>query len=341
MRVVDLSRLLPGPFLTSVLADLGADVVKVEAPGVGDETRLMPYAFDVLNARKRSIVVDLKTREGAALVRRLAARADILVESFRPGVMDRLGLSDAALESANPRLVRCSLVGYPPGEHRDDVGHDLTYQALAGVLALTPGEPAPPPVQAADLGGALYGSTGILAALLARERTGKGARIEVALSEAARAMNALALARAAAGEGAAGGWELAGTMPCYRVYRCADGGHVAFAALEAKFWARACDAMGADEALQFDGSPEAHATMERLFATRPAAEWVRRLRDAGVPVAPVLSPAQVEPARPSSPLVAREPGRVPRLGEDTDAVLREAGYTDAEIAALRASRAVA
>lgn len=350
LRVVDLSRLLPGPFMTGLLAELGADVVKVEAPGLGDETRHLPpeidgagYAFAATNRGKRSLVVDLKTPEGAEVVRRLAAKADVLVESFRPGVMDRFGLSDAALAAANPRLVRCSLVGYGAGEYRDDVGHDLNYQALAGLLALSPREPVPPPAQVADLGGALYGATGILAALLARERTGQGARVEVALADAAMAFNALPLTRAAGGDDAHGGWELTGTVPCYRVYRCADGRHVAFAPLEPKFWTRFCEATGVDGSLQFDPDAQAHATLEALFASRPAHDWVATLRKAGVPITPVLAPSEVR-ARPSpaSPLThAPASAPVPALGEHTDAILREAGYGDEDIAGLRAQGAVA
>ena len=339
LRVLDLSRLLPGPFLTEILAGLGADVVKVEAPGMGDETRLMPYAFDALNGRKRSIVVDLRSEGGRDVILRSAARADVLVESFRPGVMDRLGLDDATLSRANPRLVRCSLVGYPPGEYRADAGHDLNYQALAGILPLL-GEPRPPPTQSADLGGALYGAVAVLAALHERARTGVGRRVEVALADAALALNTLPLARARAGESTWGAWELTGTIPCYRVYRCADGEHVAFAALEQRFFQRFAQATGVDAALQYD--PAGHGALEALFATRPAAAWVAALREAGVPITPVLTCDQVRAqVGPATPLAPAPPGSAPELGRDTDAVLRELGYSDADARALRERKAVA
>ena len=341
LRVLDLSKLLPGPFLTDVLAGLGAEVVKVEAPGLGDETRLMPYAFDALNGGKRSIVVDLKSADGRDVLLRLAARSDVLVESFRPGVMDRLGLDDATLARANPRLVRCSLVGYPPGEHRDDVGHDLNYQALAGILTLA-GEPRPPPTQTADLGGALYGAVAVLAALLERERTGLGKRVEVALADAALAMNTLPLARARAGDEARGVWELTGAIPCYRVYRCADGRHVAFAALEQRFFERFAQATGADPALQYD--PAGHAALDALFATRAADDWISTLRTAGVPVTHVLTPAEVQAhASPRTPLArqAPTPAPAPALGEHTDEVLREAGYSEADVKRMRDAGTVA
>ncbi|HVM45133.1 MAG TPA: CaiB/BaiF CoA-transferase family protein [Candidatus Thermoplasmatota archaeon] len=338
LRVLDLSRLLPGPFLTQLLAELGADVVKVEAPGVGDETRLVPYAFDAVNGGKRSIVLDLKKPDAREVALRLAARSDVLVESFRPGVMDRFGLDDATLAAANPRLVRCSIVGYPAGEHRDDVGHDLNYQSLAGILHAP--EPRPPPTQTADLGGALYAATAILAALWERERTGAGRRIEVALADAALAFNSLALARARAGEEQHGAWELTGAIPCYRVYRCADGAHVAFAALEARFFERFAQATGVDAALQYD--PAGHTALETLFATRPAAEWVATLRKAGVPITPVLAPREVDaPAGPATPLAAPSRAPPPGLGEHTDAVLRELGYSDADVRRLRDAAVVA
>lgn len=339
VRVLDLSRLLPGPFLTDVLTGLGADVVKLEAPGVGDETRLMPYAFQALNRGKRSVVVDLKAPRGKEVALRLAATSDVLVESFRPGVLDRLGLDDATLARANPRLVRCSLVGYPPGERRDDVGHDLNYQALAGILTLT-GEPRPPPTQTADLGGALYGAVAILAALLERERTGRGKRVEVALADAALALSTLPLARARAGEKAQGAWELTGAIPCYRIYRCADGRDVAFAALEPRFFERFAKAAGVDASLQYDAA--GHAVLERLFATRSSADWVATLRGAGVPITPVLAPHEVEGAAyPGLPLGAARTGEPPALGEHTDEVLREAGFSADDVTRMRDDGTVA
>lgn len=341
VRVLDLSRLLPGPFLTSILAELGADVVKLEPPGLGDETRLVDYAFGAVNAGKRSLVVDLKAEGGADIVKRLAARSDVLVESFRPGVMDRLGLSDATLAALHPRLVRCALVGYPPGEYRNDVGHDLNYQALAGILHAT--HDRAPATQVADLSGALYAATGILAALLERERTGQGARIEVALADAARAFHVLPLARAAApAQDATGEWELSGSIPCYRLYVCADGARVALGCLEPRFWTLFARATGVDEALQYDTTPAAHATMEALFVTRPADAWIGALRKAGVPITPVIAPSDVRaPSGPASPLTRAAPsGASPGLGEHTDAILHELGYADTDVARLRAARVV-
>lgn len=363
IRVLDLTRLVPGPFLSQVLADLGADVVKVEEPGTGDYARWIPpevdgagYAFAAINRNKRSIAVDLKSAEGVEVVKRLAAASDVMLESFRPGVLDRLGLSDAALEALNPRLVRASLVGYGPGEMRDEAGHDLNYEAMAGILDMqgTRHEPMIGAVVVADLAGALYGATGVLAALVERGRTGRGRRVEVALADAALAFNSINLMRSATGAPVPGRgeWELGGALPGYRLYECADGRHVALGTLEEKFWLRFVEAVNEPDLapLHLDASPEAHARVEALFRSRPADEWAQRLRKAGVPITPVLT---VDEARrhdprfggrpgPGSPLTGEgSTGRIPALGEDTDAVLREAGYAAEEIERLRRGRAVA
>ncbi|HEX2021381.1 MAG TPA: CaiB/BaiF CoA-transferase family protein, partial [Candidatus Thermoplasmatota archaeon] len=301
VRVLDLSRLLPGPFMTQLLADLGADVVKVEEPTVGDYARWIGpdvdgagYAFSAVNRGKRSVALDLKAEGGAAALLTLAARADVLVESFRPGVMDRLGLGDEALARANPRLVRVSLVGYPPGEWRGDPNHDLNAQALSGLLAAQgpPGSPMAGAAQVADVGGALYAAVATLAALRERDATGRGRRVEVALSDAALAFATALLARAEA-EGAAAdaARDLQGDLACYRVYACADGRHVALAALEPKFWKRFVAATGRDDlADRHPGRDMAtHAALEALFRAGARDAWVARLRAAGVPATPVLA----------------------------------------------------
>lgn len=363
IRVLDLTRLLPGPFLSQVLADLGADVVKVEEPGAGDYARwIMPevdgagYAFAAVNRGKRSIAVNLKSPDGVEVVKRLAAASDVLLESFRPGVLDRLGLSDTTLEALNPRLVRASLVGYGPGEWRDEPGHDLNYEALAGILDAQGSRhhPMVGAVPVADLAGALYAGTGILAALVERSRTGRGARVEVALADAALAFHAVNLTRAA-GDGPLperGAWELTGALPSYRLYECSDGRYLALGTLEEKFWVRFVEAVREPDLAPFhlDASPEAHARVEALLRSRPADEWAQLLRKAGVPATPVLT---VEEARtrdprfggrpgPGSPLTGRgATGAIPSLGGSTDEVLREAGYSPEETARLRASGAVA
>lgn len=361
VRVLDLSRLLPGPFMTQLLAELGAAVVKIEEPETGDYARWISpdvdgagHAFSATNRGKRSIALNLKSAAARDVVLRLARDADVFVESFRPGVLDRLGLGDAALAAANPRLVRLSLVGYGEGPLRDDAGHDINYAALAGILDIQgdAGRPTLPGVQLADVTGALYGAVGVLAALHEREGTGRGRRIEVALSDAALALNAVHLLRAAADEPTPGRgeWELSGALACYRLYECADERWVALGALEGKFWGRFCEAAGRPEWAESHLARDApfHAQVEALFASRAADEWEKLLRAAGVPVTPVLSPADAlahPTARrfagrvgPGAPLTqAPSDAPVPALGADTERILRDAGYAREDIEALRAA----
>lgn len=334
----------------------------MEEPELGDYARWLPpdvdgagHAFTAVNRGKRSIGIDLKAPGGRDVVLRLATRADVLVESFRPGVMDRLGLGDATLANANPRLVRASLVGYGPGPLRDEAGHDLNYEAMAGILAIQgpPDRPTESAVPIADLAGAMYAATAILAALLERERTGKGARVEVALADAALGFHALALERARSGEPlpARGAWELGGGHAGYRVYACGDGRFLALGALEGKFWQRLCEALDRPDLESRHLDPTAVPELATLFRARDRDAWLKLLVGAGVPVTPVLEPAEAlahpQHARfegapgPGSPLTgAPSRGRPPGLGEHTDAILQEAGISAQETARLRASGTV-
>ncbi len=383
-RVLDLSRLYPGPYATLVLADLGADVVKVEDPGGGDYLRWMPPLageqsgwFHALNRNKRSLALDLRRPEGPAALLRLARRFDVVVESFRPGVLDRLGVGWEALSRENPRLVLCSISGYgQDGPYRDRAGHDIDYVALAGVLAVNgpPEHPVPLGVQVGDVaGGAWPAVTGILAALLGCHATGKGAWIDVAMAEGALAMLALQQGAADA-EGRAlrrGGEQLNGGSACYRVYRAKDGGFVALGALEPKFFKAFCDAVGRPDLAdrQFDREGDVEGPVEEVaavFASRTRADWAAFAEAHDVCVMPVLEGDEprrdpqlvhrrsfVEVPTPwagrSMPGIA-SPVRLrgveaplrpaPRLGEDGEAVLAESGFTPGEIAALRASGAL-
>lgn len=377
LRILDLSRLLPGPYATLVLADLGADVVKVEEPQGGDWLRWMPPlfgeqsgAFHALNRNKRSLALDLKRPEGAAALLRLARGADVVVESFRPGVLDRLGLGWEALHAANPRLVLCSITGHgQDGPYAARAGHDLDYCALSGVLALNgpPDAPVPLGVQAADIaGGAWPAVAGILAALLRRAATGEGAHVDVSMTEGALALLAMPLGMAAArGTPLARGRELlSGGTPCYGVYRTRDGRFVALAALEPKFFAGFCAAIGRPELAERqldDGDGGPRAELEAVFAARTRDEWAAFAAEHDVCLAPVLEGdeprndpqlahrgAFVEVETPwegravpgvASPVRIRgteAPRRAaPRLGEHGAAVLAEAGFTPSEIGVLR------
>jgi alpha-methylacyl-CoA racemase len=371
LRVLDLSRLLPGGFCSLLLADFGADVIKVEDTGMGDYVRADGPAFLALNRGKRSIRIDLKTPGGRDALLRLARDADVLLESFRPGVMDRLGVGYERLREENPRLVYCAITGYgQDGPFAARAGHDTNYLARIGLLDLA-GDPDGPPVQAAgqiaDLGGgALMAAFGILAALRERDRSGEGQLVDVSMTDGALAWLAMDAARLLAGGDPPerGRAPLAGGQICYRPYRCADG-WVAFGALEPKFWAAWCAGVGRDDLAgrQFDpvGS-DTHREVEAVFAERTRAEWEAFNDEHDCCLEPVLSLDEAlasELVRARGMVVDAGPARLlgtpvklsrtpahptraggPALGGDTDAVLAGAGYGADEIAALREGGAV-
>nr|HEX4318442.1 CaiB/BaiF CoA-transferase family protein [Kofleriaceae bacterium] len=292
VRVLDLSRLLPGPFLTMVLADLGADVVKVEDPRVGDYLRAFPPGkggvsgrYLAINRGKRSIALDLKSAAGRDALLAMAERADVVVESFRPGVLDKLGVGYAALSARNPKLVVCSISGYgATGPYVDKAGHDLNYIAVAGVLAMggaRGGAPAMPGVQIADLaGGALWGATAVLGALLGRARTGRGEHLDISMTEGAMALMIAELGNVDCGARPTRGVAtLNGGLACYDVYRAGDGRWLAVGALEPKFWMALNAALGrAATVAELVGDAAAQervrGELAAIFATKPAADWV-------------------------------------------------------------------
>ena len=299
IRVLDLSRLLPGPFLTMILADMGADVVKVEDPSIGDYLRAFPPMkggmggrFLAVNRGKRSIAIDLKTAEGKATFLTLVERADVVVESFRPGVMTKLGIGYDELAARRPEIIVCSISGYgQTGPYVDRAGHDLNYIALAGALAMSGtagGAPEIPGVQIADLGGgALWGATAILGALVGRARTGKGAHLDISMTEGALALLAAELGNFDCNRAARptrGTEALNGGVACYGVYRTSDDRYLAVGALEPKFWIALNQAIGrAPIAAELLGSAAEQARVRRelseIFATRTAAEWQAALAD--------------------------------------------------------------
>jgi crotonobetainyl-CoA:carnitine CoA-transferase CaiB-like acyl-CoA transferase len=321
LRVLDLTRLLPGPVAALRLAELGADVLKIEAPGAGDPTRTMlqsssdrvagrPGAFyRMVNRGKRETRLDLKSEAGRNVLRALAAEADVLIESFRPGVMERLGLGYTTLCTANPRLVYCAISGYgASGPFADRAGHDLNYIGYAGVLdqlASRDGAPILPNFQIADLlGGALSAVTQILAALWHVARGGAGRFVDVSMTHTSYAHNFVAQvslmndgAAPAAGSGL-----LNGGVPCYNLYRTSDERWLAVGALELKFWETLCMALDRPEWAtrhwslgQAIGGPDALALTQELaavIATRTLDEWVELLELLDCCVSPVLTPAE-------------------------------------------------
>jgi alpha-methylacyl-CoA racemase len=390
LRVLDLSRLLPGGFCSLLLADFGADVIKVEDTGVGDYIRWSPPYYEgaeqtasgalflSLNRGKRSIRLDLKTEQGRQVLLRLARDADVLLESFRPGVLDRLGVGYERLRAENPRLVYCAITGYgQDGPARDRPGHDMNYLGLNGLLGLT-GEADGPPVQAsgqiADLGGgALPAAIGLLVALRERDRSGEGQLVDCSMFDGALSWLAMVAAEALATGTAArrGQLQLAGALTCYRPYRCADG-YVTLGALEPKFWQAWCAGVGREDLIDHAFDPpgsDAHKAVSEIIAARTREEWgafasahdcclepvleldealESELVAAREMVVEVAQPGAERPVRllgtpvklsrtPADP--RRAPG--PGLGEHTDQVLAEAGFTRAEIAALHEAGAVA
>src|SRR5690349_2279238 len=245
VRVLDLSRLLPGPFCSLYLAQLGADVVKIEEPGGGDYARESPELFAQVNRGKKSVTLDLRKPDDVATFKQLVAGADIVLESFRPGVMDRMGCGYEELRKLNPKLVYAALTGYgQTGPYKDWAGHDLNYLAIAGALdqfGNAGGAPAQINLQVADLaGGALTCVIGILAALNGARATGAGAFVDVSMTDGSAALQVIALAslREHGKSFPRGSDILSGALPNYTVYKCRDGRYLALGALEPKFLKR-------------------------------------------------------------------------------------------------------
>ena len=370
-RVLDLTRLLPGAFCTMLLADMGADVIKIEEPRDGDYMRWTPplvngksALFSALNRNKRSVTLNLKSEVGRDLLLGLVEGADVLVEGNRPGVMQRLGLGWEVLHERNPRLVMCSITGYgQDGPFAARAGHDLNYMATAGALGLNGergGPPVPLSVQVADIGGGgLQPAVAILGALVGVLKGGEGRWIDASMTDGAVSWLALVLAARGGGEQVGrGDQRLAGRYACYRIYRCKDGRYFSVAALEPKFWSALCRALGAPELidLQFLEGAEAervHDAMERLFSSRTRDEWERELAALDACCEPVLDLDEVAAhpqvaarrlltnhggvveVRPAVRL--REPWRrreAPSLGEHTAEVLAELGLDAARCSEL-------
>jgi crotonobetainyl-CoA:carnitine CoA-transferase CaiB-like acyl-CoA transferase len=390
VRVLDLSRLLPGPFCSLLLADLGAEVLKVEDTAMGDYARWTPpyvggkaaeadgthsVQFDALNRNKQSIQLDLKSTEGRKILLELVARHDVVLESFRPGVLDKLGVGYEQMRQVNEALVYCAISGYgQTGPFKNRAGHDTNYLALGGLLGLT-GTADGPPVQAAgqiaDIGGgAQMAALAIVAALLKVRATGAGSNIDISMTDGAMSWLAMPAAASLAGDTRGrGDVFLAGKWACYIPYAAADG-WVSCGALEPKFWAGFCNGVGRpdliDKQFALVGSPE-HAEIAEVFKSKTRADWAAfndehdcciepvlgidealasdLVRERGMvtsvdqpgigPVQQLAPPIVIDGQRPDR----REPA--PGFGEHTNAVLESLGYDSDQIAALRESGAVA
>lgn len=370
--ILDLSRLLPGGLCSLLLADLGADVIKVEEPGRGDYMRSFPpegptqmALFAAINRGKRSLTLNLKCAEGRALLLELVRHADVVLESFRPGVLARLGLAYEVLQAANPQVIICAISGYGQrGPLAQRAGHDLNYQGYAGALPFFAprggGRSIVPGLQVADLGGgALAAALGIVAALLERVRVGTGQVLDVAMTDGV--LHWLALYAAEQGvTGAAltgGRGLLSGGYACYSLYGTADGRVLVVAPLEAHFWATFCTMIGRVDLipLQYAAWPvqeRMFAELEALFATRTLAEWLAFFGDADVCVSPALTLDEALASFPDRQVTIAQPGvgtlrlfaglfgttaegPAPDLGAHSAEVLGAYGYAAEEIVALK------
>jgi crotonobetainyl-CoA:carnitine CoA-transferase CaiB-like acyl-CoA transferase len=385
VRILDLSRLLPGPFCSMLLADMGADVIKVEDPKQGDYIRWWPPLVGknsgfhvVLNRNKRSLTLNLKLAEGKALFQQLVREADVVLESFRPGVMTRLGLGYETLRVINPRLVYCAITGYgTEGRRSRKAGHDLNFLALNGVLSYSgkDGQPALTAVQIADLGGGgLLAAFSIVTALLARERLGEGQFIDVPMMDGALTWNCLRWGKYL-GDGEVpypGDGMLNHGFACYNLYETRDGRHMSLGALEPQFWKAFCEAAAHPEWNQpnyFEPGPHQQVLQQEIaafFRQKTQAEWVAHFEGSDCCCEPIKNLAEVmdDPdmrARQMvvdmvheswgayrqmgiAPKFSLTPGVVrthaPELGEHTQTILGELGMSLVEIEALQAKGAI-
>jgi crotonobetainyl-CoA:carnitine CoA-transferase CaiB-like acyl-CoA transferase len=373
LHVLDLSRLLPGPYCTMLLADQGADVVKVEDPVSGDYARYtepfvngVSLVFEMLNRGKRSLALDLKADAGRKAFLRLARDVDVVLENFRPGVVDRLGIGYSEVAAVNSQIVYCSLSGFgQTGPRRNRAGHDLNYIALAGILDMNrrPNEaPVVPGIQYSDMTGGLMAALGIMLALWNRAQTGDGRYIDVAMFDATLGSLVMPAASVLAGQVSEpmGHPFLGGRLPCYNVYATSDGSYMTLAALEPKFWHNFCTAVNRDDLLDQGYAPAAIPAVRDIFASRTQNEWVEHFQDVDACCEPMQDLAEtlrdpqvrardmvVDTKHPAAGSLRQlgapfkfssEPTRslspAPGWGEHTREVLGAAGFSPSEVTAL-------
>ena len=342
ITVLDLTRLLPGAVATQWLADFGAAVIKIEQPGVGDYARQSFVSgdanpiFELTNRGKKSIELDLKDARGKEAFLKLAAAADVVIEGFRPDVMDRLGLGYPTLHALNPRLIYAALTGYgPDGKYSTLAGHDINYLALSGVLDLMGPKNAPAlaGIQIADLaGGSMQAVIGILLAIEARHRTGSGQRVDVSMFAGSAALMPIPVAQfmATSRPPERGNELLNGGFACYHIYSAASGSFVSVGALEPKFWQNLCRELGCEElsSVQYaDNQAPLKSKLGEIFQKRTAEEWFELLGAKDCCVAPVRNLKDAIRDYPTAPIPTlsetpgKSAGRAPRLGEHNQELL--------------------
>lgn len=354
IRILDLSRLAPGPYLTQLLADLGAEVIKIETPKVGDYARFIPKEmglgkmFEMLNQGKKSVAINYRNPRGLDVFHRLVTTADAVLEGFRPGKAARWKMDYESLRKVKPDLIYCSLSGYgQQGPYRDRAGHDLNYTAIGGALALNALKDQPPipyGVPLADLSGAMLAGLALLAALVGRQNTGQGAYLDIALLDGVLSwLTPQAAAAFFSGLPTEGGTlALSGGLACFNVYETADGRHLTLGALEPTFWNDFCRITERNDLLprQFDRTIKSEVAA--IFKNRTMSEWLEAFAASDGCVEPILSFKEMlshpqvqargfveeengQPVRVNTPFVfARGEHRsIPRLGEHTRAILGE------------------
>lgn len=380
LRVLDLTRLLPGPYCTMLLADFGAEVIKIEEPGLGDYARWYgnewngeSALFASLNRNKKSVTLNLKTEAGKNIFREMVQRADVVIESFRPGTMERLGLGYDALKKINPGLIYCAITGYgQDGPYADQAGHDLNYISYAGLLALQgerEGKPVLPAVQIADLGGgAMMAVAGILLALRARDQTGRGQLVDISMLDGVISWMQTILPHylATGKEPVRGELPLSGGLACYSVYETADHRYLAVGALEPKFWKTFCHGIGRGDLIpRLQATPAEQEEMKKIIAAaikkQTLSHWMNVFAGKDACVSPVLNMDEmvrdpqvlhrrmIEDTKHPSVGNVRLPGIpiklseavgtirsfAPSLGEHNQEYLQELGYNEEQILRFR------
>lgn len=375
IRILDLSRLLPGPYATMLLANLGADVIKVETPRVGDYARSLPPEFGpgmfhMLNRNKRSIGLNYRNKRGREIFKQLVKSADVVFESFKPGAMEKWGFGYEALKSENPKLIYASLSGYgQSGPYKLRGGHDINYMAIGGLLGLNGeagGGPIVPGVQIADLSGGMFAAMSIMAALMGRDRTGEGAYLDVSMLDAVVSWAMPVAGGMLYDSGKSpqrGRLPLSGGVPCYQVYETADGRHLSLGALEPPFWAAFCDTVERPDwrSRQFDPDifPEVRERMKEMSLE----DWLKRFEGVDACLEPVLTldetvrnpqlqardfitgpvPEEGPYPRVKSPIPLPHPAGdtpAPDLGQHTEEILLEAGISANEVTALAEKKVI-
>jgi len=375
IKVLDLSRTVPGPFCTMVLADMGADVIKIDAPGY--QMGMLPdqekqAAYDFLSRNKKSIVLNLKTEEARGVFRKLATEADVVMEAFRPGVTKKLGVDYDTISELNPRIVYCSLTGFgQDGPYRDLPGHDPNYTSIGGAVGLTgdrEGDPVIIRAALGDIGSALHAVIGILCGLMARDKTGRGQYVDISMTDSVLSFLTVSLLRYFRdGFIPKRGWP----SPTINVWRTKDGKFVSTGLIEPYFWERFCHALGREDLIPHQRAKgeklqEVHSAIKETFLTKTRDEWFQIMKDADTCVSPVLELDEVvkdpqllsrdmlpEFDHPTAGKVrqlgmpiklsetpAKFRGFAPLIGQHTEEVLQGLGYTKHQIEEMRKSGAI-